>query len=434
MKNAMVILNTLIKEGFEAYIVGGAVRDMLMKKTPSDIDITTNALPDEVIQLFPIVIPTGKKYGTVTVMLNGEGYEVTTFRTDGKYIDGRRPEIVIFGKSIEEDLSRRDFTINAMAIDINGNILDIFGGKEDIKNKIIKAVGNSKERFFEDALRILRAFRFSARFGFKVESITLMSINETKAGLRLISPERIREEITKILLTDNVVEIFSLMQKTGVLEIILPEISNMYGVEQNHPYHIYDIFTHTLKSVENAPKIAELRWAMLLHDTGKPAVKESVDGVDRFIGHQEVSAEIANVLLSRLNFSNREKDKIIELVLLHDREILASPKAIRRIVSKLKFSTIEELIFVKEADTLAQEPNKAMLKQKNLAKAKLIASQEPKLSIKDLAVNGYDMMNLGFKGKEIGEILKQLLEIVLDNPGINNKSSLIEFAKKASNL
>ncbi len=427
---AKKILNILNKSGYESYIVGGAVRDYLLGLNPSDIDITTSATPKEVINLFSKTYPSGIKFGTVTVIIDGEDFEVTTFRTDGEYLDGRRPEVVVFGESIEEDLSRRDFTINAMAMDVDGKVIDLFGGKNDLQKGVIRAVGNPKERFSEDALRILRAFRFSARYGFSIEAETLNAIEETKKGLKLISAERIREEISKILLTDNVVPTFLAMHETGVLEIILPEIARMYGVEQNNPYHVYDVFTHTMISVENAPKNLVLRLTMLLHDIGKSYTKKTINGVDRFYKHNIKSVEVAEIILNKLNFSNKIKNEVLELIELHDREIQPTPKAVRRLLNQLQYTTLDNLLAVKKADYKAQNLQYLNKKLNQLEEIKDIAQNETKITVKDLAVNGYDLMGLGLKGKEIGDMLEYLLNLVLENPKLNNKETLLEFAKK----
>lgn len=429
LEKAKTILNVLNKSGYESYIVGGAVRDYLLGLNPSDIDITTSATPKEVVSLFPKTYPSGIKFGTVTVMIDEEDFEVTTFRTDGEYLDGRRPEVVTFGKSLEEDLSRRDFTINAMAMDVDGKIVDLFGGQNDLEKGIIKAVGNPTQRFSEDALRVLRAFRFSARFGFKVETETLNAIEKTKEGLNFISCERIRDEVTKILLTDNVAPIFFTMYEIGVLDIVLPEIAKTYGVEQNNPYHVYDVFTHTMKAVEHVPKNATLRWAMLLHDIGKANTKETIDGVDHFYKHNVKSVEIAKTILDRLNFSNKAKNEILELIKLHDRPIQPTSKAVRRLLNQLQYTSLDNLLTVKEADYKAQNWEHLDERLNALNQIRNIAQNEEKMTVKDLKVNGYDLMELGLKGKEIGNMQKYLLDLVLDNSIDNNKNILLKFAK-----
>lgn len=423
------ILRILNENGYEAYLVGGAVRDILLGGTPSDIDITTNATPEEVMKLFPKVYPTGIKFGTVTVKMGKEEYEITTYRVDGKYLDGRRPNTVYFGKTIKDDLSRRDFTVNAMAMDADGKIIDMFGGQDDIKRGIIRAVGNPSERFSEDALRILRAFRFSARYGFDIEAETFKAIKETKEGLKLISSERIRNEICKVLLTNNVLNTFLAMYESGVLEIILPEVALMYGVKQNNPYHVHDVFAHTMIAVENVPKDLVLRLTMLLHDIGKPYTKETINGVDKFYKHHLKSVELATQILERLKFSNKIKNEVLELVLFHDREIKASPKAVRKLLNQLQYTSLENLLAVKKADAIAQNTSYLEEKLNSLKKIENISINQPKLTLKELAVNGYDIMNLGIEGRKVGETLNYLLELVLDNPTYNNKKSLIQYAK-----
>lgn len=420
------IMKRLIENGFKAYIVGGFVRDSLLGIPNNDIDLTTNAIPEQVMALFPKTVPTGIKHGTVVVIENGEEFEITTFRQDGEYTDGRRPDTVLFSTSITDDLSRRDLTINAMAMDINGNIIDPFNGREDLKNGIIRAVGEPKKRFTEDALRILRAFRFSARFGFGIEPNTLKAITATKEGLRKISKERISSEITKILLTDNVENTFHLMEETGVLEIILPDISKMVGVTQNHPFHIWDLFTHTLKSVENIDKDIILRWAMLLHDVGKVDTKFiDENDIDRFHGHAKKSAEIADKVLTELKFDNSTKNVIIELVEQHDNLILPESKYVRRAIARLNID-LDLLLQVQTADTLAQNPAATKDKLDSINRIKKIMKEEgEKITLKDLAVNGNDLMNLGLKGKQIGDTLNHLLEMILDDPSNNNKEYLL---------
>lgn len=423
------ILETLHNSGYEGYIVGGAVRDKIMGLTPKDIDIATNAKPLEVINLFPKVVPSGIKFGTVTVFVDDEGYEVTTFRADGKYLDGRRPEEVFFSETISDDLSRRDFTINALAEDLNGEIIDIFGGVSDINNKIIKAVGNPKERFKEDALRMLRAFRFSARYGFEIEPVTLEAIKELKEETKLVSGDRIREEITQILMTDNVFKTFSLMYEVGILQIILPEVANLYGVEQNHPYHKYNVFEHTMRAVENSFKSPIIRWTMLLHDIGKPVVRETVDGIDRFHKHNIHSIVLAEDILKRLRFSNSFIEEVFELILYHDSQIEPNPRAVRRFKSKLKIIQLETLLKVKEADIKAQNPE-LLDRLDILVEILKISELEPPITVKDLALNGYDIMNLGYQRKDVGLILNTLLELVLGNPELNTKETLLKFAQK----
>ena len=432
MNKAKKIISKLNNEGFEAYIVGGAVRDSLLGLNPSDIDIASNATPEEVMELFSKAYPSGIKFGTVTVIEDESEFEVTTFRSDGKYVDGRRPEEVVYSQNIKEDLSRRDFTINAMAMNTNGEIIDLFGGKKDLQKGMIKCVGNPHKRFKEDALRILRAFRFIARFDdFKVEEETLKAIKSNKENLKNVSCERVREEISKILMTNNVRKTFNLMQEVGVLEIILPEISAMHGVEQNNPHHVYDVFNHTMVAVENAPNNEILRWVMLLHDVGKVATKSTdKEGVDHFYKHNIESMKVAKSLLSRLNFSNKDKKEILELIEFHDRQIQPSPRAIRRLLNKLQHTSLENLLIIKKADAKAQSLRYLEPKLANLSKIKSLANTEKKLTVKDLDINGYDLMSIGLQGKDIGIMQRKLLNLVLDNPSINNKKALMKYARE----
>lgn len=432
MKNALSILNSLNSLGYNSYIVGGAVRDYLLGVKVSDIDIATNARPEVVMELFPNTYPSGIKFGTVTVMIDKEGYEVTTFRSDGEYLDGRRPESIIFSDKIEDDLSRRDFTINSMAMDKDGVIIDLFSGRDDLANGIIRCVGNPKERFIEDGLRILRAFRFSSRFGFKVDKETLMAIRESKENIKNVSSERIREELTKILLSDNVEEVLTSMYESGILDIILPDISKMYNFKQNNPYHIYDLFTHTLKSVKNSPKDELIRWVMLLHDTGKVYTKENINGVDHFHEHNKVSVEITEKIFDQYRFSTKFKNEALELIYKHDRELIPTERSIRRLLNQFKHTTLDKLLDVKKADYLSQDLKYLNERLSILEMVKEVSLAERKITAKDLKVNGYDLIELGLQGREVGEMLNYLLEIIIDNPSNNDKKILIELVKSSN--
>lgn len=428
MKESHLILEALEKNGFSSYVVGGAVRDYLLDHSPKDIDITTSARPEEVMSIFPNSYPSGIDFGTVTVIIDGNEYEVTTFRQDGEYLDGRRPKSVVYGKTIEEDLSRRDFTINAMAMKIDGKIIDIFDGQNDLEKGVIRCVGNPFNRFTEDGLRILRAFRFSSRFGFEIEKETLEAIKATKENLKKVSHERIRDELIKILMTNNIAHTFLGMYETEVLDIILPEVAKMYGVNQNHSYHIYDVFYHTMKVVENAPKNEIVRLAALFHDIGKVDTKETIDGIDTFYNHHIVSTDIAKEILKRMNFSNEIKNEVLELVCLHNRQIPATSKSVRRLLSKLEYTSLDNLLALKKADILGQNPE-YLYRISDLDKVKELSKSEKSMNIKDIAVNGYDMINLGYSGRDIGKVLSYLLDCVLDDPVINTREKLLELAR-----
>lgn len=428
MKESHLILEALEKNGFSSYVVGGAVRDYLLDHSPKDIDITTSARPEEVMSIFPNSYPSGIDFGTVTVIIDGNEYEVTTFRQDGEYLDGRRPKSVVYGKTIEEDLSRRDFTINAMAMKIDGKIIDIFDGQNDLEKGVIRCVGNPFNRFTEDGLRILRAFRFSSRFGFEIEKETLEAIKATKENLKKVSHERIRDELIKILMTNNIAHTFLGMYETEVLDIILPEVAKMYGVNQNHSYHIYDVFYHTMKVVENAPKNEIVRLAALFHDIGKVDTKETIDGIDTFYNHHIVSTDIAKEILKRMNFSNEIKNEVLELVCLHNRQIPATSKSVRRLLSKLEYTSLDNLLALKKANILGQNPE-YLYRISDLDKVKELSKSEKSMNIKDIAVNGYDMINLGYSGRDIGKVLSYLLDCVLDDPVINTREKLLELAR-----
>lgn len=431
MKKENIILKRLTDEGHSAFIVGGAVRDKLMGREPKDIDIASSAYPEEVIAIFEKVVPTGIKFGTVTVMMDGEDFEITTFRKDGNYEDGRRPDSVVYTDSILDDLSRRDFTINSMALDIHGNITDPFNGQEDIEKGVIRAVGNAVDRFNEDALRILRAFRFAARYNFSIEDDTLEAISSTRNGLRNVSAERILTEIAGILLTDNVDSAFTLMQELGVLEIILPEVSAMHKVEQDNPFHVFDVFHHTMKSVESVQKSFELRLAMLLHDAGKVTTKSRLEDKDVFYGHNKVSADIVKAFSERYRLSNALAKKLEELVLWHDIQINAEKKSIRRAKAKLQSSTLEEVLLVKEADIKAQNPEFIdRLSHIEDIRQIMLDVEDDAITVKDLKINGYDLMSLGFKGKSIGDVLEKLLDAVMDNQDVNSRENLLSLAKE----
>lgn len=426
MQKGTQILRTLQENNFKAYIVGGAVRDKLLGFTPHDVDITTDATPAQVTELFTKVIPSGIAFGTVTVMLGNDGYEITTFRTDGEYLDGRRPTAVTFGTDIIDDLARRDFTINAMALDLDGNVIDPFGGRADLEAGIIRTVGNPTTRFKEDALRMLRAFRFSAKLGFKIEKTVLDAIKVEKGNLKKVSAERVRDEFTKILLSDNVEQSFDSMFETGVLNVLLPEVARMHVVKQNHPYHIHGLFKHTLVSVDQVVNVPVLRWAMLLHDLGKVETKSvGRDGFDHFFGHPEVSAEKAKVILTRLKCSNAFIDEVIELIIKHDEELGVSENKVRKAKSSLKNTTLEYLICVKAADARAQNP-KYLGRLDDYSEILKISDKEPVLSLKDLPVNGNDLMERGLQGKEVGDALNRMFRFFLEDPTIP-KETLINL-------
>lgn len=432
-ESVLNILGVLKEKGYDAYAVGGCVRDSVLGNKPKDWDITTNALPSTTKELFKKTIDTGLKHGTVTVMLEGDAFEVTTFRIDGKYEDGRHPSHVEFTGLLEEDLRRRDFTMNAMAWNEERGIVDPFGGMEDIAAGLIRAVGEPGERFREDALRMLRAIRFAARLGFKIHSDTLKAISENSGLISSVSSERIREELTGTLTADDPMK-FALLRDTGLLKLILPEFEACYNTPQQNPHHVYNVGEHSLRAVTAVENDKCLRWTMLLHDTGK-AVTRTTDetGIDHFYGHPAKSMEIAKNILERLKFDNRSTERIIRLIKFHDRDILPQPRAVAKAVHAVGDDIFLDLLKVKRADKSAQNPSD---EKKGLEYVDLIESiySELKagnncLGLKDMAIDGHDLMEMGFKeGREVGRALKLLFEKVLDDPAFNDKGHLSKLA------
>ena len=425
-------INDIEKAGFEAYVVGGALRDIMLGRQPTDWDITTNALVDDLKMIFKRHFETGIAHGTLTVLVDNIPLEVTTYRIDGDYLDNRRPASVEFTNNLYEDLKRRDFTINAIAYNPKIGIVDLFNGTEDLRKGIVRCIGSADRRFNEDALRILRGLRFSAMLNFDIESETLASISKNKNLLKNISAERINVELTKLFLSDNRLE---LLFGSGVGEVILPEVAKCFTITQNNPHHIYDVGSHTLCTVRNTPKTPTLRFAALLHDVGKTETKTTDEnGVDHFYGHNKASEGIARTILNRLKFDNKTKDRVLKLVLLHDREIQPTEKLVRRAVAKIGKETFESLLLLKRADALAQNPefiSEKLLFISQIEKIyKNILDQKQPLSLKDLAVNGADMQKIGIFGKQIGDTLSMLLDKVLENPTLNIKEKLINLAKE----
>ena len=425
--NIKEAMNVLVKNNFEAYLVGGCVRDSLMDKTPHDYDITTNATPNEMLEIFKEykIIETGLKHGTVTVIINNENIEITTYRIDGKYIDNRRPSTVDFTKKLDEDLSRRDFTVNALAMDSDGNLVDLFNGSKDIENKLIKCVGNPDKRFNEDALRILRALRFASVLGFEIDKVTSKSIHKNKHLLHNISVERIFSEFKKILCGINVENV--LLEYRDVIAEFIPEIKPCFDFEQNNPHHIYDVYTHIVKSVSAVPSKPELRLSMFFHDIGKPSVYElDKSGMGHFKKHAVISSEIAKTVLKRLKSDKLTINTVETLVLNHDREIAETKSAVKRVISKLTYPIFLSLIDVKKADAFAHKTQEKDY-DKILLIAKEIIEENECFSLKDLAINGYDLIEMGFNGVIIGKILDEILEFVTEEKISNNKTDILNF-------
>lgn len=429
------IIEELEKEGYEAYAVGGCVRDSLLGRVPSDWDITTSAKPQQVKAVFHKTVDTGIQHGTVTVMLDREGFEVTTYRIDGEYEDNRHPKEVIFTSDLVEDLKRRDFTINAMAYNHRTGLVDAFEGMEDMRNRRIRCVGNAKERFSEDALRILRAVRFAAQLAFDIDKDTKTAMKELAGNLSNISAERIQTELIKLLVSrqpQRLKEAYEL----GITKVILPEFDEIMNCTQNNIHHCYTVGEHTLEALKQIEPDKVLRLALLFHDFGKPKTK-TVDEhqTDHFHGHAVESANMAQTIMKRLKFDNNTLDKVVTLVELHDHRPSLKKKSVKKLIVKSGTELFLPLLKVKRADTLAQsmyqrEEKLAYLEQlKNIYET--VLEEKECISLKDLAVNGKDMIALGVpQGKRIGEILKELFELVLEAPEKNNREELLSLVKE----
>lgn len=422
------VLERLERAGYEAWAVGGGVRDTLRGVSPGDWDATTSARPEGVMALFgDDAVPTGLQHGTVTVKCGGRAFEVTTYRTDGAYADHRHPDTVAFTASLAEDLARRDFTVNAMAMDRQGNLIDPYGGQEDLQRGILRCVGAPERRFEEDALRIMRCLRFAAQLGFAVDSATEQALRARKDDLRHIAAERIAAEMTKLLCGDHAAEV--LLRYPDVIGVFLPEILPCVGLDQRNKHHVYDVWEHTARAVAAIDPTPELRWAMLLHDLGKARTATvDGDGVGHFYGHAKVSAAMAEDICTRLRFSGERKEKVTTLVAWHDREIQRTEKAVLRALHTFGQEGFFALGAVKRADNLAQHPDYRD-RLTEIAKAEEIArellARQACFSLRDLAADGNDVMALGYRGAEIGTALNELLEKVMEGELPNEKGALL---------
>lgn len=430
------IIDTITDAGFEAYAVGGCIRDSILGREPNDWDVTTSATPEQVKALFRRTIDTGIQHGTVTVMLDKEGFEVTTYRIDGEYEDSRHPKEVIFTPNLIEDLKRRDFTINAMAYNDTEGLVDVFDGMSDIEKGVIRCVGEARERFTEDALRILRAIRFSAQLGYCIEEKTKAAIRELAPNLRNISAERIQVELTK-LLTSPHPDYMEVAYETGVTAVVLPELDICMKTAQNHKHHYLNVGKHILCSLNYVPADKNLRLAMLLHDIGKPDTL-TVDerGITHFYGHPKVSAEMAGKILKRLRFDNDTIHVVCRLVEFHDCAMGVFPeiKRVRRAINKMGEDIFPLFLQVCYADIMAQSEYKREEKLEAIRIWKEMYDQITEnhqcTSLKTLAVTGADLIAMGMKpGKEIGAVLQKLLEHVLDEPKDNQKEILLQLVK-----
>ncbi len=436
-EDAEKLINILSDNGCKAYAVGGCVRDYLLGKPEKDIDITTSAKPETVEEILKQnnikVIETGLQHGTVTAVLNGENYEITTFRKDGEYKDNRRPESVSFVDDVKEDLSRRDFTINAMAYNHKEGIVDLFGGKKDIDNQVIRAVGNADLRFKEDALRIMRALRFSATLCFDIEESTKKAIFDNMYLLDNIAKERIFTELKKLLAGDNALQVLDAYKE--VIGVVIPELKPAFDCVQNNPWHIYNVYDHIIHAVDAAPKDEIIRLTMLLHDIGKPSVKTTDEkGIDHFKFHAPVGADIAKKVLKRLKVSNEVYDKVTTLIRYHQGVENVDDIRVKRWLAKIGADYTKALFKVRISDLYAHNPGKIGYELKKLNELlieldEIVAAGEA-FKISDLAVNGNDLIALGYKGKEIGEKLNEILMLVVDDRLNNTKEDIVDYLNR----
>lgn len=418
--HALTVVERLERYGYEAYVVGGCVRDCLLGRTPKDWDVCTNALPEEVLRVFKRfhVIKTGLQHGTVTVMVSHQPVEVTTFRIDGAYTDNRHPDSVNFVSQVEEDLARRDFTINAMAYNPTRGLVDAFGGQEDLRAGLIRCVGEPDARFNEDGLRILRALRFAARYNFGIETETAFSIHRNRHLLENVSVERIFSELKGILAGEGVL---GMMQAfPDVFSIIIPELAATVGFEQYNPHHLYDVWTHTAHAVQAAPAQEVLRLALLLHDIAKPACfTRGDDGKGHFYGHGQLGADMARQILLRLKSDTATLQAVVTLVREHDNILPTTAPGMRRCIGRLGLETLQQLMEIKQADMAAQSTHERERKQRALRDARLlledVLEEAPAFTVGDLAINGKDLIGMGVKpGPAMGDTLKTLLAEVQD--------------------
>lgn len=427
------IIWELEKCGYEAYMVGGCVRDSVLGRKPHDYDICTSATPDEILQAFPYeeIIPTGLQHGTVTILINKEPYEVTTYRIDGDYSDNRRPDNVTFTKNLVEDLRRRDFTINAMAYNPKTGLIDPFDGLEDIKEETIRCVGSAKDRFGEDALRILRAIRFASQFGFVVEPDTDWEIHQQYKRLENISVERINSEFCKIVSSDSFC--VQLLLYKDVFSLFIPELKSMIDFQQNNPYHAYNVFGHTVHAIKRCESDdLVVKLAVFFHDFGKPhSYQDGEDGIRHFKGHGKVSADISDSIMKRLRFDNETRNNVVELVYYHDATFEVGEKYVKRWLNKIGEKQFRRLLEVRRADIKGQKPDyeeSRIEKVDNIENIlEEILSEKACFSLKDLAVNGNDVkevMSLK-EGKDIGCWLNEILKRVIDGELENNKDNLV---------
>jgi len=437
ISDALEIIRIIENAGYEAYLVGGSLRDSLLGRQPKDIDIASSALPSEIKKVFSSykTIDTGIELGTVTLIYKDKPIEITTYRSESIYIDNRRPDSVHFEKNIHEDLKRRDFTINAMAYNQSNKLVDLFSGEKDLKNKLIRCVGSPDERFSEDALRMLRAVRFACLLNFDIEKSTFESIKRNASRIEYISKERIQAELNKILLSSKPSRGIRLLCDLKLLDYILPEISILSGFNQRNPFHHLELLDHTLCVLDKVEARLHLRLAALFHDTGKiTTFRLDEEGIGHFYGHDEISESITKSVLKRLRYSNQVVELTSNLVRYHMIQVnTIGKKGIQRLLRVFGESNIYELADLHFADLSCT----IMKVDEDIFRLKIeqVLDEKIPFSVKDLDIDGYDLMKIGAKGKEIGDILNELLELVSEDVSKNNKNQLILYAKEIySNL
>lgn len=434
-RKVVLIIKNLQRHGYDAYAVGGCVRDSILNRKPEDWDITTSAKPEQVKRIFRRTVDTGIEHGTVTVLIGKDGFEVTTYRVDGLYEDGRHPKEVTFTSRLEEDLKRRDFTINAMAYNDDERLVDAFGGMRDLNYHLIRCVGDPKERFSEDALRILRAVRFSAQLAFPIEPETAEAIKSLAPNLEKISAERIQAELVKLLVSDHPERIQDACE-LGITKVVLPEWDDMVGVKQNTPHHKYDVAAHTVHALQNVKNDKVLRLTMLFHDMGKPVMKTTDEnGRDHFKGPAIASEQIAKTVMKRLKFDNDTIRKVTKLVAYHDYRMEPTGANVRRAMHEIGVELFPYYLAVRLADTKAQSSYERRGKLENIIQIRELYRNALRnkecVTLKDLAVTGTDLINLGIApGKELGTLLNELLDMVIEDPAWNQKGKLCDYVKE----
>ena len=432
--NAKLLIDTLTRAGYEAYAVGGCVRDSVLGRTPGDWDITTSASPQQVKEIFPRTVDTGIVHGTVTVLEGTEAFEVTTYRIDGEYEDGRHPKEVAFTSDLMEDLKRRDFTINAMAYNESEGLIDAFGGIADLKKRMIRCVGNPTDRFTEDALRMMRAVRFAAQLGFSIEEETKAAAAELAPNLARISAERIQVELVKLLVSDHPEEIRTLYE-IGLTKTFLPEFDEMMQTPQNNRYHCYNVGEHSIVALQNIAPDKVLRLTMLLHDVAKPVCKSmDQNGIYHFYRHPAKGAGMAKEILRRLKFDNQTINRVTALIACHDQMPSLREASVRHAMHKIGLAQYPALFEVKRSDVMAKSEYGRKDRLEAICAYERIYQDILKknqcLSLKDLAVNGNDVKQLGMgQGKQVGAVLDRLLDHVLDHPEDNTREKLLNFIK-----